>query len=397
MMTIPSSKNLGSPVFITSLALSPRNAIGVQVSNFARLWRQPWRHCYWDTGTGLSTARNSILLKSSIPERWPLAAGRGFLARQLEKMNLCWWKGDRLQEKRKSTLAARLASSTVAYVAPLSPRDALRSLEVLRVLRIPYVVHLWDVIGGNGLNAASPGYPELLSSAEHIFCVSSAIEEDARKISTQPVSLLSFTRPDANVQAAPFHGRGLRIAISGHLAPYQHGLDLLVSALPALQQAFASVSVLYIGAHDQAAMLPEPLRNIATQTGFVDDAARDRLLSECSVAYLPGPLLDTTDMRSRYSIPSRMADYFSIGLPVVAAVHEGSATNRQFGAVSGNAFQRIASPSQLLSALAAMEDEKFWSQASRGARSCFLETMSEEVVLGHLESVIAGLFDKVKG
>jgi hypothetical protein len=394
-MTIPSSKNLGTPLFITSLALSPRNAVGVLAKNFSRLWPQPISHCYWDTSTGLSTGSNSVLLKNSIPDRWPFATGRGFVARQLESMNLCWWKGDRLLQKRKPTIAARFHNCTVAYVAPLSSKDAVRAVQVLQVLGIPYVAHLWDIMDGEGLHRNSPGYPELLANAAHIFCVSSAIEEDVRKICVKPVSLLSFTRPDAAFRATEAPGRELRIAISGHLAPYKNGLQLLASALPALEQASSKLSILYIGANDQAAMLPESLQRIATKTGFVDDATRDRLLSQCHVGFLPGPLLDTTDMRSRYSIPSRIGDYFSIGLPILAAVHERSAANRQFGALSGLAFQRISNPSELLSAIAALTDENSWRQASLCARNCFAETMAEEVVLGRLEAVIATLFDNV--
>lgn len=391
-MSIPSLKNVGIPVFITPFALSPRNAIGVQVMNFSRLWSQPWSHCYWDTCTGVSTEKNSVLLKSSIPHRWPFDIGRGFVGRQVERMNLCWWKGDRLLEKRKSGLARLFRNSTVAYVAPLSARDAVRSVEVLQVLNIPYVVHLWDVCD-DGLCRNVHEYRELLNSSEHIFCVSSAIESDVKKISAKPVSVLSFTRPDALFRATEPLGEELRIAILGHVAPYKHGLRMLESALPSLEQVFSKTSILYIGADEQAAMLPESLRRITTTTGFVDDATRDRFLANCNVGFLPGPLLDTTDDRSRHSIPSRIADYYSVGLPVVAAVYEGSATNRQFESLRGAAFQRTSNPSELLSALTAIKDETLWRQASQNARKCFVETMSEEVVLGHLESVIAKLIN----
>jgi hypothetical protein len=391
-MSIPSSKDLGSPIFITSLALSPANAIGVQAKNFSRLWPRPWRHCYWDTCTGLSTEKNSVLLKNSLPDRWPFVKGRGFMGRQLEKMNLCWWRGDSLLEKRKARLAELFQDSNVAYVAPLWAKDAVRSVEVLRVLGIPYVVHLWDVMDRDGLHRGSRGYSELLSGAGHIFCVSSAIEDDVRKICGKPVSLLSFTRPDSKSLATQPPGPELRIAISGHLAPYKHGLELLAAALPGLDRAFAKISIRYIGPNDQAAMLPESLSAIAVKSGFVDDATRDRLLAECNVGFLPGPLLDTSDMRSRYSIPSRMADYYSVGLPIVGAVYETSAVNLHFRNLAGTAFQRVSNPSELLSALTAMREEKFWRLASQSARNCFVETMSEEVVLGHLESVIAELF-----
>jgi hypothetical protein len=335
-----------------------------------------------------------VLLKSSIPHRWPFDAGRGFVTRQVERLNLCWWKGDILLQKRKSRLTRLFRNSTVAYVAPLSARDAVRSYQVVRVLRVPYVVHLWDNFDEHGIYGNAREYKELLDSAEHIFCVSSAIEVDAKKITGRPVSLLMFTRPNALIQATEPLRSDLRIAIVGHVAPYKQGLHLLERSLPALRQLFSRISVLYIGPSDQAEMLPESLTQLATRTGFVDNGTRDALLAGCNVGFLPGPLLDTSNSRSRYSIPSRIADYYSIGLPVLAAVHEASAANSHFKGLSGSAFLRTSNTSQLLMALTALKDEAIWRQASESARLCFAETMSEEVVLGQLESVIARLFDQ---
>jgi hypothetical protein len=376
-------------VFVSSLAWSDRNAIGVQMAEFAAAFHEAVYHCYWDTSTGLSTRAPSLYLESTWAARLPFQTGRGIIRRLEVRTRLNAWNADKLKPSRRRQLRHRLGHVRFALVAPLSCRDVRRTLDVLDVLAVPYAVQLWDVLDSDALRRPSAEYRQLLTGAQHVFCLSDQLLRDSQAIMKTPASVVSFTRPDTSRRAQPAEGRPLRIALIGHLHPYRDGLLLLADALAEAKAHRNSVSISYIGPNDQAAALPDSLRTLTTAHGFVDAERRDQLLAQCHVAFCPGPLHNPTDARSRYSIPSRMADYFAVGLPVIGAVHPESAVATQYSTSPRAPLRACQSAADIHRALSENSDTARWRDASEAARLHFEWRMRRDVVLKEFEECLA--------
>ena len=371
-------------LFITSMPASHTNAIGIQTLHYADALAAEWHHCYWDYGMGMSEVQNSYCLNSAIPRLWPFAAGRGFLFRQVERFRIGWWRGDRLIQSRKHRLRALFKETGFAHVAPLGNAEATRCREILEVLDCPFVMHLWDLLD-SPLNA---DYAWLLLRAEHVFCLSETMIRDIGAVAKCEASILAFVRPQSRYLAEYSGSDTVVIGLVGFLTSYQDGLHLLSTAVERLRKSGVKVRIRYIGLPGQLRYIPEHLIGLTEYLGFADDDQRDKALAGCSFGYLPGPLLPPEqDLRSRYSIPSRSADYMAVGLPVVAAANAFSATSRFLAPIRNHGFFQVSEPSDFCVITERLREESMWKESSQGCRSFFELHFNKQFALTELRSI----------
>lgn len=355
-------------LFVTSMPASRSNAIGLQTLYFAEALGCNWRHVYWDIGMGKSDVPDSHWLSSIILRQWPLALGRGFLTRQFQRFGFGWWRGDRLLNSKKPRLVQMLQDTTFAYVAPLRNSEATKCREILQAVGCPFVVHIWD-ISDPTLNS---DYAWLFARAERVFYLSPTMIDVIRATAPCEPTNLTFVRPPSRFKSRFSSADELTIALIGFLSPYKEGLMLLSQAIGSLRSAFAKIRLVYVGPAEQLKYIPAPLSQITEYAGFLDDEERDKTLADCHVAYLPGPLLPPeVDLRSKHSIPSRMADYLAIGLPVVAAANTHSATLRFFSPICNRGFFPVAEPQDIQSVIIELTKERFWSESARQCTAFF--------------------------
>ena len=371
-------------LFISAMPASHSNAIGVLTLQFATPFGNAWKHCYWDTGMGQSEVPTSLFLNSSILRLWPFAAGRGFATRIVERFELGWWRGDRLLASKKPRLQRMLEDVGFAYAAPLRNSEATRCREILETVQRPFVVHLWDILD-RSLNA---DYAWLFSHAESIFCLSEPMAALVRETAQCESKLLSFVRPRSKVRASYRDGNPIAIGLIGFLAAYREGLELVGRTIELLQTHFGGVIVRYIGPVSQLEYLPRGLRPFTEHVGFLVGEKLDRALLDCDCGLLPGPLLaPEEDPRSRYSVPSRVADYLAVGLPVIAAVHARSATSLFCSPLRGRGFFQVNDGEDLVAALEALTEKKVWTDASAACESFFDERCEIGVGLREFTSI----------
>jgi hypothetical protein len=333
---------------------------------------------------GKSDAPNSYCLNSSIPRLWPFATGRGFLKREIERFGLGWWRGDRIIESRKPRLRRILNETGFAYVAPLRNSEATKCREILETIGCPFVVHLWDILDER-LNA---DYEWLFSHAEHVFCLSEAMTEEIRKSAPCETSPLAFIRPQSNYQAKCIDGDTLVIGLVGFLSSYREGMQLLSQAVGDLRHQFKDLRLRYVGPPGQLEFIPDGLKDITEYIGFPDDLGRDEALAECHVGYLPGPFLSPRqDLRSRYSIPSRSADYLAIGLPLIAAANIHSATSNFFSPIRGRGYFPVSDSKDICLIAKKLRDQSFWAEAAQGCVNFFNSHFNQEEEVNKLFSI----------
>lgn len=209
-------------------------------------------------------------------------------------------------------------------MAPLSETDATRCLNLTNLVGAPFVLHLWDVLNGD---IASGTLRQLVDRAEGVFCVSQPLLDDVSAIRGD-AELLRFSR-DASLATAKPPGQGpLKVVMHGDITAYVEGLDDLDKAIALLEPKGVKVEVSFLGSAKTLRRSNTTLKKRVTAHGFFPTQRElDSQLSQAHVAFLPGPKLDPKrDLRSRYSIPSRILDYMAVGLPIVGTVHEASAT-----------------------------------------------------------------------
>lgn len=369
----------GKVLFAGSLSASRSNALGVQMLHLAEPFGSAWMNCYWfDDGKGDSDAPTTLRLYTSLPSLWPFATGRGFVTRMVAHFGIGWWENTRMIERKKTRLRELLEEVSFAYVAPFSNVDAARCREILQILGCPFVVHIWDF-----LDAPLNGdYKWLFSHAKHVFYLSPTMIEEIRTSVVCDMSPLSFGRRKSRNRAKYHCEDKLTIGLIGTLYPYKEGPKLLSQAIGRLRGQFADLRLRYIGPNDESRFIPTELRPLTECMGYLDDDGRDRALAECDVGYLPGPLLaPEIDARSRYSVPSRSADYLAIGLPMIAAIHPSSATNAFFSSIRGRGFFPVREPEDIVFAARKLQDETFWKDASD---SC-AEFFDEHLDMGRLQ------------
>jgi len=356
------------PLFINRFCLSPRTAIGVQTVRLLGP-NQDWLHFHWWSNSFKQMDARSVLFENTVLSRYSFLHDSKLL-RLCERVGISSWVGSDLRPalaKRLTEQYHERVSST--YVAPLSESDATRCLELTNLVGAPFVLHLWDVLQGD---VASGALRELIDRAERVFCVSEPLLHDVSLIRGD-AELLTFSR-DASEETALPPGQGpLRVVMHGNISSYAEGLDDLDQAISLLEPKGFKVEISFLGSPKILRQSQTTLKRRVTARGFFPTQKDlDRELGHAHVAFLPGPKLDPRfDLRSRYSIPSRVLDYMALGLPVVGTVHKASATGGFVRKLGLENAATCVGPEEIANWLMRLAHPDKWAEQSARSRDAF--------------------------
>jgi hypothetical protein len=336
-----------------------------------------FHHFYWHVGHGMrSETPHSTLLADWVP-RVRKVGGAVRLLWQWSGAG--WWHGNEINPHWwRRVAAAHGARFSVAYVVVARERDAARALSLLRTLRLPYVVHLVDVLHEEGLGpSTTPAMGELLNGATGLLALLPSIAAEMGKLTRAPIRIIPVGKPvPQQVAAAPGTDGPIRLIIGGR--PYAGGCRLLAESWDDVRRRCPRVELTYVGPHYLD--IPSELRAVCRNAGFLrDEDDYRRFMGSAHLAYLSGP--DADDMFGRWSFPSRAVDHLMAGLPLLASVPGGSATEQVLGAISPEAVAFTRSSSDITDAIhrfTASGDA--WVRASHQARDFAVRTMSLDVV-----------------
>jgi Glycosyl transferases group 1 len=373
------------PLFINRFSLSPRTAIGVQTLRLLEP-HQDWLHFHWWSSGLKQLDPRSVLFENTVLSRYSFLH-KPKLMRICELAGISSWIGGDL----RPSLAKQLTEDyqqrvSCTYVAPLDESDAKRCLELTRMVGAPYVLHLWDVLHGDVSNGA---LRRLIDSAERVFCVSEPLLRDVSLVRSD-AELLSFSRDAACVQAKAPEGGPLRVVMHGNISSYAEGLDDLNAAITLLERVGVEVEVSFLGSPKILRQADTKLKKRVKTSGFFPTQQDvDRELAKAHVAFLPGPKPDPkNNLRSRYSIPSRVLDYMAVHLPIVGSVHNDSATAsfvRTLGLVDTTT---CSGPKEIAEWLMQLSRPDVWAEQSARSRDAFERLQRQEQPPARLKRVL---------
>jgi Glycosyl transferases group 1 len=363
------------PLFINRFSLSPRTAIGVQTLRLLSPYND-WLHFHWWSSSLKPLDPRSVLFENAVLSRYSFLHNPK-LVRLSEKLGVSSWSGRELRPWLGRRLAARYrdrVSST--YVAPLSEGDAQRCLELIKLVGAPFVLHLWDVLEGDVTTGA---LRELVDRAESVFCVSQPLLNDVSALRSD-AELLSFSRDPSVATATPRLQGPLKVVMHGNISSYAEGLDDLDEAIPLLEAKGLKVQVSYLGTPKILRLSHTTLKKRVKVLGFFPTQQDvDIELSRAHVGFLPGPKLDPgRDLRSRYSIPSRILDYMAVHLPIVGTVHKASATGGFVRELGLDAATTCRGPKEVADWLLQLAHPDIWAEQSNRSRQAFDLVQSQE-------------------
>lgn len=363
------------PLFINRYSLSPHTAIGVQTLRLLGP-HQDWLHFHWWSSSFRRSDPRSVLFENTVLSRYSILH-RPKPLRLFEMLGLSSWSGSDL----RPSLAKRLIGPyrgrvSCTYVAPLGEDDATRCLELTNLVGVPFVLHLWDVLDGD---VASGALRKLVDRAECVFCVSQPLLDDVLKIRGD-ADLLSFSRDASQATAKPREQGPIKVVMHGTVCSYAEGLDDLDQAIDLLERRGVQVEVSYLGSPRLLRVAKTTIRKRVKVRGFMPtQRALDNELSSAHVGFLPGPKLDPgSDLRSRYSIPSRILDLMAVDLPIVGVVHEASATGGFVRKLGLHPATTCSGPEEVADWLLRLSRPGFWAEQSAKSRAAFDLLQSQE-------------------
>ncbi len=369
---------------ISGAALSATHGTGAQMLRvFSHPLFSPY-HLYWrSTEYGRSEVPNSYLLEDPL---WRWRKGGRHVTRVKAALGLLWWDGDAVNEARlRALLAEKGVVCDVAYVVVSDEREAVRALSLLAVLGCPYVVHLMDLEHEGGLDPhAMPGYAGLLGGAAGVLALNEALAAEAGKFPGVEARVVAFGHartPDVSRTLDP---QGpVRLLLSGNIHPL--GAGALADALPGLAARCPHLEIVYAGGASH--VMPNALRRVARDCGYVGADEYERLVGTCHLAYLTGP--DQVNHLSRFSVPSRLADYLMHGLPTLGFILPGSAADQFTRPLAPDAVQVTLTPDTIADAVSEFTASPArWQAASRRARAFAAEHLSLDAVRAQVEAAL---------
>ena len=351
-----------------------------------------FHHFYWKIGHGQrSEVPQSTLLADWIPNVPKI----GGVVRRLRRLSgMTWWHGNQINAPwLRHLLRSQGLTFDVVYVVIARESDAQRALSIVRQIGAPYVLHMMDILETDGLKPERmPAIGELLKGASQLISLLPSITREMRQFVRTPVREISIGQKITAWTAREFEDdRAVRLVMVGR--PYRGGCELLANAWEAAKLSERKMELVYYGTQHND--MPAKLRNICRDGGYISNGeAYRKILAEAHLAFLSGP--NANDMHGKWSFPSRTVDYLMAGLPVLACVSAGSATEDVLKPISPQAVAFTRSESDIIEAINRFTaDQEAWVTASRAARSFAEKTMSLEVVR---ERVLAALETaKVKG
>lgn len=353
---------------VSGPALSRRHGTGIQTIRILAAPTVRHWHLYWSPRPGLPSDCCHSACLSTMP--WLRRVRGERVVRGLENLlGLGWWKGADVNRRKLSSLLSRRGwRADVAYVCVSSEREAARARSLLAVLDCPYVVHLWDLCHESGLDPGTmPGYAGLLGSAAAVLVLTPAMAEELRGFAGPEPRVVGFGQEVRGGRAeAPQPDAPLRIVLVGSLGEPDNPFPAaLGEAWDLLRSGGVRPEMVYVGRHLQR--LPAQVRADARSAGLLSDDEYHSLLCSCHIALLPSP--SRLDAYGRYSLPSRVGDYLMAGLPVVASVGKGSATEAYLRRLTPEAVRFARGSRELAESITALCERGAWPAASRRARS----------------------------
>jgi glycosyltransferase involved in cell wall biosynthesis len=348
-----------------------------------------WLHFHWWSSGLRQLDPRSILFENALLSRYSFLHNPALMS-VCERLGLSCWSGYDLRPSFSKRLIAQYRDRvSSAYLAPLDEGDAGRCLELVELVGAPFVLHLWDVLDGD---IARGALRELVERADSVFCVSQPLLNDVSLIRSD-AELLSFSR-DASPFAATARGDGpLKVVMHGNIRSYTEGLDDLEEAVALLEPGGLKVEVIYVGSPKVLRQTNAAVRKRVNAVGFLPSQADvDRALSLAHVAFLPGPKLDPRqDLRSRYSIPSRLLDYLAVGLPVVGTVHDASATRIFLHELGLDSATSCSTGKEVADRLLRFSGREAWQEHSDKSRHAFNLLQHQEPPAQRLKRALDGL------
>jgi Glycosyl transferases group 1 len=371
------------PLFVTRFGLSDRTAIGVQTKRLLGHFSD-YLHLYWNEGLFDPHYPNSLCL-----DNWPFARisalkRKTLISKGLQKLRISRWDDETPSPSLRSYLSGLREDISTVYFAPIDSADARRMKEIARLLNLPFVIHLWDFLD----NAGDEATHWLIGNAKHAFCLNEEILENVKKTQSNS-SILPFNRLPSEARAGFPLGKTTTIAIMGDIGSYVGGIPSLISAINLLRHTGKTYRIVYIGNQRSLKRLGLNSCNLISATGFITSSAqRDEILSRCAIGFMPGPSNSPDyDPRSKYSIPSRILDFMSVGIPVVGTVHLDSATFSFCRELGIHAWLGQNDPVRIAEALMAHTERRIWTASSDASLIAF-DTFYAAYDLGVLKNAL---------
>ena len=344
-----------------------------------------FHHFYWRIAHGQeSEVPQSTLLKDRIPDVRQLG---GVLRRLKQLSGMTWWRDNQINAAWfHRLLRSHSLTFDLVYVVVARESDAERAFSIVRQIDAPYVLHMMDILEPDGLKPERmPAFSGLIKGASQLISLLPSITLEVRKFVNTPIQEVSIGQKITSWTARGLqYDRPIRLVMVGR--PYRGGCELLANAWEAARLPQQKIELVYYGT--QYNDMPAKIRNFCRDGGYINNGEDYRkTLAEAHLAFLSGP--DADNMHGKWSFPSRTVDYLMAGLPVLACVSAGSATEDVLKPISPQAVAFTRSEADIIEAINRFTaDREAWAAASHAARSFAETTMSLEVVR---EKVFAAL------
>ena len=366
------------PLFVTGFSLSSKTAIGTQTKHLLAAFPEA-NHLYWRRFTFEKDRPNSFLLEHPIVSRYGALQRASSLRRVSRLLGLNQWRDDALIPAKAKWVEELASKVSTLYIAPIDRPDASRMRYLVGLLDRPYLLHLWDSLDDPIQD--DPNFVWLIQNARKVMVLSRSLQDEVRALGVESEMLL-FTRPSSSQHAhtAP-DVQKVRIGLLGDILSYFDGMKVLDGAVATLIERGVAVDLVYIGPPAVAKRINARLQNKVVCTGFLSEAERDATLASCHFGYLPGPgQSPETNLRSRYSIPSRTLDFLSVGLPIIGPIHSDSTTVhflRSLGITENFAYDDVVSLADRIQALCQPE---VWHTAAAASAEAFDRFQAEKPI-----------------
>jgi hypothetical protein len=340
---------------------------GKQLQYFVQSSKMECHHLCWDEKKPLGDEPCSYTnLYYDTVKRWPIYRGRCFFDRLQRRCGLRWSDAGKL-----SALSAwkvrqlRKHKFDAAYVIVASEMEAKLAHECLRLLGLPYILNWMDLAEHAELSPQThPGIATLCKGATTVFALTHELARCIGRCASREIQIIRVGRPASTAVATPPAVAGpLRCVMIGNLH-HPSVSRIWPEVFDMVKRSGVDARLFYMGSMEMFNLLPQGFP--VTHLGSLGETDRDAKLAEMHLGLLPGPDgLPATHPLARYSFPSRIADYFFLGLPVLGSIHPRSATAEELRPVLNSAvWLSTTAPGLAESMMRLSGDPEVWSQAS---------------------------------
>ena len=361
---------IAEPIYLLSrTGLAPNNGTSVQLARILAGNEQSVVHLLWDTAEGgADSVPYSVVVEDPVDYEWPFRRGKGLYARVRHTLRLGWWAGDLINVQRlKRHLAPFPISPQLAYVICMREWDARKILALWRAVGRPdYVLHVMDLFHQELSESDTPRFVELIRRARHVACISALIEDQMKRSGARSTTIVPCCTSFAATARPPLQFP-LRLVITGTIwNEYDNNsaMTIFVEAWEEIRRRFPGVQLHYAG--NTGDRLPAALKKDVVNHGLISPEACEQLLRECHIAYLP--VSHPHNTVGRFSVPSRIADYFACGLPVITCTEEGTGISSFMKTAPVTCSANVHDARTLVDAIAQFaSNPELWAAASREA------------------------------